>query len=82
MVYYDDFSSFEIQLMNILYRIFSSISFIPYISLLLVYFLGTTKGNVTMIINLQLCIANMMHSTSYLFPSMETSANGSPLCFI
>ena len=82
MVYSDDFSSFETQLMNILYRIFSSISFTPYISLLLVYFLGKTKDNFTMVINIQLCISCMMHSASYLFPSLATSENGSPLCII
>ena len=82
MVYYDEFSSFEGKLLNTLYRIFSTISFIPYVSLLIVYFFGKTKENFTMVINLQLCIASMMHSASYLFPSLATSENGSPLCII
>ena len=82
MVYYDQLSTFESKLLNTLYRIFSSVSFIPYISLLIVYFFGKTKENFTMVINLQLCISCMMHSASYLFPSLATSENGSPLCII
>lgn len=82
MVYYDEFSIAEGQLLNLFYRIFSSLSFIPYISLLIVYFFGKTKENFTMVINLQLCIACMMHSASYLFPSLATSKKGSPLCLI
>ena len=82
MVYYDQLSTFESKLLNTLYRIFSSISFIPYISLLIVYFFGKTKEHFTMVINLQLCISCMMHSASYLFPSLATSENGSPLCII
>ena len=81
MSYYSPITEDQDNLFIYLYRIVSSISFIPYISFLIVCFFGKTKENFLLFINLQLCISSMMHSASYLFPSMKDSVRiPSKLC--
>ena len=81
MSYYSPISEEQDNLLIYLYRLFSIISFIPYLSFLIVCFFGKTKENFLLFISLQLCISSMMHSASYLFPSMSDSVTiPSKLC--
>ena len=81
--YYDEITSTQDTFLSLLYRIISSLSFIPYISLFILYFFGKIQSSFTMIVNIQLCIACMMHSISYLFPSMANAASTTTvLCYI
>ena len=81
--YYDEFTDKQGEFLNLLYRILSSLSFILYISFFIVYFFGRIQQNFTIVLNIQLCIACMMHSISYLFPSMVDSVSTpTVLCYI
>ena len=83
MAYYEIITENQTYVLVLLYRIISSISFIPYISLLIVFFVGKIKEDFTFAVNVQICIASIMHSASYLFPSMENAATKTTvLCYI
>lgn len=83
MAYYETITDNQTYILTFLYRLISSISFIVYISLFIVYFFGKTKENFSAGINIQVCIASMMHSVSYLLPSVKDAANTTTvLCYI
>lgn len=83
MAYYEYITDNEIYILTLLYRLISSISFIVYISLFIVYFFGKVNKNFTDVINIQICIASMMHSISYLLPSAKDAATKTTvLCYI
>lgn len=82
MVYYEEVTIAQSNSLVLITRIMSSISFIPYLSLLIVNLFGSKQINSFGKINFQLYIASIIHSGSYLFPSMENAATTTPLCYI
>ena len=84
MAYYDLISEKEVTLYNAIYRIVSSISFIPYIFVILLFIFTTSKIKYFLYLKINLLIACIMHDVSYLFPAMSAtaSASNSLLCLI
>ena len=84
MAYYDLISEKEVTLSNAIYRIVASISFIPYIFIILLFIFTTSKIKYFSYLKINLLIACIMHDISYLFPAMSqtASASNSLLCLI
>lgn len=77
MAYYDLISEREMNLYNALYRIVSSISFIPYIFVIVLFFCTKSKIKYCLYLKINLLVACIMHNLSYMFPSMSETATAS-----